>query len=123
MAGSDALQGGVGARTVGQVLDPGHGVVAAFGDDVGGAELAGELLAWTVGALGDDPLGADGGRGQDADGAVADDGDGHVGLHVGGDGGEPAGAHHIGQRQQAGDHLGGGMVWGGDEGAVGERDA
>ncbi len=41
---ADAFEDGVGADAVGEVLDMGHAVVAAFGDDVGGAELAGELL-------------------------------------------------------------------------------
>ena len=46
-------------EAVGEVLDPGDAVVAAFRDDVRCAELTGELLAWLVAAHGDDPLGAE----------------------------------------------------------------
>jgi hypothetical protein len=101
-------------------------IVTAFGDDVGGAELAGQLLSWLVSAHGDDPRGAHPGSGQHTeqpDGAVTDDGDGHSRLHVGGDGGEPAGPHHIRQGEQAGDEGVVRLAGGGDEGAVGERDA
>ena len=55
------------------------GLVAAHLDDVGGAELAGDLLARRVARHGDDPLGAHPRGGEDAaqaDGAVADDHDG-----------------------------------------------
>ena len=101
-------------------------LVAALGDDVGGAELQGELLARLVAAHRDDPLGAQLLGGQDAeqaDRAVADDGDGLAGPHLGGDGAEPAGAQHVGGGEQARDQVVGRDVRGGDEGAVGERDA
>jgi hypothetical protein len=85
-----------------------------------------ELLPWLVTAHGDDPLGAHPGGGEhteQADRAVADDGDGHPWLHVGGDGGELAGAHHGRQGQQARDQLVGWLARGGHQGALGQRDA
>ena len=57
------------------------------------------------------------------DRAVADDRDRLAGPGLGGDGGEPAGAEHVGGGQQRGDQVGVGLPGGGDEGAVGERDA
>ena len=101
-------------------------VVAAFFDDVGRAELAGESLPVGVAAHRDDPLGAELLGGEDAeqaDGAVADDGDRLAGTGFGGDGGEPAGAEHVGCREQRRDEVGVGLPGRGDEGAVGERDA
>ena len=82
-----------------------HALVAALLDDVGGAELAGQLLAVGVAAHRDDPLGAELLGGEDAeqaDRAVADDRDGLAGAGLGGDGGEPAGAEHVGGGQQDG---------------------
>jgi hypothetical protein len=35
---------------------------------------------------------------------------------------EPAGAEHVGGREQTRDQIVGGEVWGGDEGAFGKRD-
>ena len=104
LGGADALQDGVGADAVGQVLDAGDAFLAALGDDVGGAELQGELLPGLVAAHGDDPLGAQFLRGDDAaqaDRAVTDDHGGRAGLDLGGEGGVPAGAHHVGDGQQA----------------------
>ena len=60
---------------------------------------------------------------QEADGAVADDGDGLARADLGGDGGEPAGAEHVGGGEVVRDEVGGGDLGGGDEGAVGEGDA
>ena len=57
----------------------GDALVAALGDDVGGAELEGQLLAGFVAAHRDDALGAEllgGEHAEEADGAVADDGHG-----------------------------------------------
>ena len=85
------------------VLDLLDTVVAALGDDVGGAELAGQPLPGFVPAHRDDPLGAEllGGQdGEQADCAVADDRDGLAGAGFGGDGGEPAGAEHVGGGQK-----------------------
>ena len=101
-------------------------LVAAFLDDVGGAELAGQGLAVGVAAHGDDALGAELAGGEDAeqpDGAVTDDGDGLAGSDLGGDGGEPAGAEDVGGGQQAGDQVVVRHAGGGDEGAVGVGDA
>ena len=109
----------------GQLLDPRDALVAALGDDVGGAELAGELLAGLVAAHGDDPLGAEllgGEHAEQPDRAVADDGDGLAGAGLGGDGAEPAGAEHVGGGEQARDEVVRRGLRGGDEGAVGQRD-
>jgi hypothetical protein len=54
----DAFQHGVGADAGGEVLDPGHALRTALGDDVGGAELDRQLLPGRVPAHGDDPPGA-----------------------------------------------------------------
>ena len=80
--------------------------------------------AWRLN--GDDPLGAELLGGQDAeqpDRAVADDRDGLAGAGLGGDGGEPAGAEHVGGGHQRRDQVGVRAARGGDQGAVGERDA
>jgi hypothetical protein len=45
----------VSAETVGQVLDPGHALVAAFGDDIGSPELKRQLLPRLVPTHRDDP--------------------------------------------------------------------
>ena len=67
--GADGLDDRVRAEPAGELLDPGHAVVAALLDDVGGAELAGERLPVGVAAEGDDPLGAELLGGEDADAA------------------------------------------------------
>ena len=126
LAGADGFDDRVDAEAVGEVLDAGDAVVAAFLDDVGGAELACQALAWFVAAHDDDPLGAElagGKHPEQADGAVTDHGDGLAGPDLGGDSTEPAGAQHVRRRQVAGDQIGRREVGGGDEGAVGERDA
>jgi len=116
------FQHGVGADAAGHVLNARHTVIATLSDDVGGAEVAGQLLPWLVAAHGDDPLGAQPGGGQhteQADCTIADNCDGHTGLHVRGDGGEPAGAHHVRRGQQARNELLGGRLGRGHQGAVG----
>ena len=60
---------------------------------------------------------------QQADRAVADDGDGLARAGFGGDGTEPAGAEHVGGGQEVGDQIVGRHLRGGDQGAVGKRDA
>src|SRR6478752_1936130 len=45
LSGADALQDRVGTDPAGQLLDPGDTFLTALGDDVGGAELARQLLA------------------------------------------------------------------------------
>ena len=85
-----------------------------------------ELLAGLVAAHRDDPLGAEllgGEHAEQPDRAVADDRDGLARAGLGGDGAEPAGAQHVGGGEQARDQVVGRDVRGGDEGAVGERDA
>jgi hypothetical protein len=75
---SDALQDGVGANPVRQLLDASDALVTALGDDVGRAEVAGKFLPHVVTAHHDDPLGAHLlGRedGEQTDRAVSDDGD------------------------------------------------
>src|ERR671913_138557 len=126
LLGTDGLDDRVGAEADGELLDPGDAVVAALGDDVAGAELAGQRLAVGVAAEGDDALGAELLRGEDAeesDRAVTDDRDRLAGAGLGGLGGEPTGAEHVGGRHQGGDEIRFGQAGGGDKGAVGERDA
>lgn len=125
LLGADALQDGVGADATGEFLDAGDAFVAAFGDDVGGAELGRELLPRRVAAHRDDACGAQFLGGDDpgqADRPVTDDDHRGAGLDLGGDGRVPACAHDVGQRQQAGDQVVGRLVGGGDQGAVGRRD-
>jgi hypothetical protein len=90
----DALRKAARRCGAAEVLDAGHAFVAAFGDDVGGAERGSQPLARLMAGHGDDALGAEfaGGRhGGEADGSVADDGDGATRLHAaGGDGPQPA---------------------------------
>jgi hypothetical protein len=126
LLGADDLDDRMRAEPVGQVLDARHPLGAALDDDVGGAELPGQLLPRLVAAHRDDPLGTELLRREDAeqaDGTVADHPDGPARAGVRCDGGEPAGAQHIGGREQAGDQVVGGQAGGGDEGSVGQRDA
>ena len=105
---ADALQHRVRTDAVGQILDAGDAFVTALGHDVGRAELAGELLPRRVTAHRDDPLGTHlPGREhtEEADRAVTDDRDRPARLHVGRIGGEPAGAHDVGEREQARDEV------------------
>src|SRR3954447_4178041 len=79
LLGADGLDDRVRAQAVGELLDLGYSLVAAGGDDVGRAELPGQLLPGLVPAEGDDPLGTQllgGEHAEQADGAVTDDGDG-----------------------------------------------
>ena len=65
--GADFLDHAVRAQAAGQLLDLLDTGVAAFGDDVSGAELPRESLPVGVAAERDDPLGAELPRGQDFD--------------------------------------------------------
>ena len=99
-------------------------VVAAFGDDVGGAEIARQLLAGLVAAHRDDAFGAEllgGQHAAQAHRAVADHGHGLAGADVGRDGAEPPGAEDVGGGQEVRDEIGGRNLGGGDQGAVGQR--
>ena len=74
----------------------------------------------------DDSLGAHqlgGKHAEKTDRTVADDRDRRAGLHVRGVGGEPAGAHHVGDGQQARDQVVRGRSGRRHQSAVGERDA
>ena len=124
--GADRLDHRVRAEPIGQLLDPRHAFVAALGHDVGRAELAGKLLPRLVSAHRDDALGAQLLRGQhraQADRAVADDRDRLARARPRRVGAEPAGAQDVGGRQQARDQVVGWHLRGGDQGAVGQRDA
>ena len=93
-------------------------------DDVGGAELPGELLPRLVTAHRDDPLRAELLRGQhteQADRAVANHRNRLPRSGLSGDGPEPAGAQHIGERQKVRDQVVGRDVGRRDQGAVGQR--
>ncbi len=108
------------------LLDASNTLIAAFGDDVGGAEVPGEVLAVFVAAERDDPFRAEFTGSQyaeQADGSVADDGDGLAGSCLGGDGREPAGAEHVRGGEQRWHVLVVGDLGRRDEGAVGQRDA
>src|SRR6185369_16734221 len=75
---ADAFEDGVRALAAGQFADLRDALLAAFGDDVGRAELAAEVRPCLVASHEDDPLGAEALRGEDggeADRAVADHGD------------------------------------------------
>ena len=90
------------AEAVGQLLDSGHAFGTAFGDDVGGAELAGELLAGLVATQGDDLLRAELLGREDpeqADRAVPDDSDSLARSGRGGDGAKPTSAEHVRGRE------------------------
>ena len=105
---ADALQHRVGSDPLGQLLDAGDALVATLDDDVGRPELAGELLPRLVAAHGDDPLRPHLLRRQhrqQAHRTVADDRDGGPRPHVGRVGREPAGAQHVGGRQEARDQV------------------
>ena len=88
---------------VGQLSHALDGLVAAFADDVRGAELLGESDPGGMVAQQNDLLRAKAARGDDAaeaDGPVADDGNDLPGAHLGGEGRMVPGTHHVGERQQ-----------------------
>jgi len=123
---ADCLDHRVCAEPAREFLDPRHALVPSLLDDVGRAELEGELLSWFVAAHGDDPFRAEvvrGQHGEQADGAITDHGNGLAGAGLGGDSTEPAGAEHVGGGEEARDKLRRRQVGGGHEGAVGERNA
>src|SRR5437588_2161251 len=124
--GPHRLDDGVGAEAAGEVLDPGCAFVATLLDDVGSAEFERQLLSWLMAAHDDDPLPAEvpgSQHGKKSDCAVADDGDGLARRDLGRHGCEPAGSQDIGGGEEARDEVVGRHLWGGDKGAVGERDA
>ena len=123
---ADAFDDGIRAHALGQVLDTRDTFFAALGDDVGRAELAREFLAGLVAAHRHDAFRTHLLRGEHAeqtDGAVTDHGNGRAGLHVRGVCRKPAGAHHVRQRQQAWNEVGGRHLASRDQRPVGERHA
>ncbi len=89
LLGADRLDDGVRALAAGEFTHGLDGGLPAFGDDVGGAEGAGDVGADLVAAEGDDALGAEPLGGQhraQADGSVADDGDRGAGPGARGEG-------------------------------------
>jgi len=52
LLGTDRFQRAVDTEPAGELLDASHALIAALGDDVGGAVLEGELLAGLVTAHG-----------------------------------------------------------------------
>src|SRR5215203_2620276 len=123
---ADGLDDRVRAEPVGELLDPCRALVAALGHDLGRAELPGEPLAGLVAAHRDDPLRAEligGEHREQPHGAVADHRHRLAWSGLGSHGTKPAGAEHVGGRQQAGDHLLRRHPRRRYEGAVGERDA
>ena len=114
------------AEAVGELSDLRRALVAAFFDDVGGTEFAGEVLPVDVTAHGDDRLRSHLLGGEDShqsDSAVADDGDRLTGTLLGGICGEPPGAEHIGCGQQRRDEIVIRLPRRGDQGAVGMGNA
>ena len=100
--------------------------VAAFGDDVGGAEFTRELLTVGVSTHGDDAFGTKlfgCHHPEQSDRTVTDDNDCLAGPGLGGDGAEPAGAQHIGGGQQARNQVGRRQLRCGHQCFVGQRDA
>src|SRR5437899_10374863 len=123
---ADTLQHGVGAESVGQLLDTGDARVTPLGADVCRAELACEFLSGRVTAHRDDPPGAHLLRREDREKthrAVADHQRRHARLDGRGVRVNPARAHDVRERQQARDEVVRRKPWGGDQGAVRERDA
>jgi hypothetical protein len=97
-----ALKYGVHTDTAGQVTDALDRLLAALADDVGGAELSGELGALGVAAHDDDlldPQSLGGDHAAQPDGAVADDGHGLSRANLRDNGCVVAGAHHIREGQ------------------------
>jgi hypothetical protein len=100
---ADALQHRVDALAAGEFVDALDRVLAALGDDVGGAVLAGERDAVGVAAHDDDLLGAEalgGDHRARADGAVADDRGALARRDLGDDRGVMPGAQDVGEREQ-----------------------
>jgi hypothetical protein len=126
LLGPDGFDHAVRPEPSGEFLDLPGSLIAAFGDDVCGAELAGQRLPVGMARHRDDALGTQllgGQHPHQPNGAIADHGDGLAGSDLGGVGSEPAGSEHVGGGQQRRDQI---LVWlprGSDEGAVGVWDA
>src|SRR5829696_7955975 len=123
---ADGLHDRVRAEPAGELLDPCRALLAALGHDLTRAELPGEPLAGLVPAHRDDPLRAEllgGEHREQADGTVANDRHRLAWSGLGRHSAKPAGAEHVGGREQAGDHVLRRQARRCYEGAVGERDA
>jgi len=124
--GAHALQHGVGADAMHQLLDAGHALVTALADDVGRAKFASELLPRLVRTHRDDPLSPHLlGRKhtEQADRTITHDDNGGSRRHIRRVGGEPAGAHHVRKRQKVSHKVGCRYLRRSDQGAISERDA
>ena len=107
LGGTDAFEHGIGTGA-GEFHDARDRRVITLGHDVGGAEFAGNGGTVLVAAHGDNPSGAQEFGGQhaaQADRAIAEYDSGITRLDFGADSRVVAGAHHIGQGQQVGEHL------------------
>src|SRR5437763_2628982 len=114
------------AEPVGQILDPRCALVAAFFDDVGGAELERHLLARLVSAHDHDSLCAEPisrEHAEEPDGSVADDCDALSRCDLSRDGSEPAGSQDVRGGEETRYEILGRDVRSGDKGAVSERDS
>ena len=121
-----ALEHGIGADAARELLDLLDSSIAAFGHDVRRTEFTRELLPRGMPAHRDDPLGAHllgGEHPEQADRAVADHDHRRTGLDLGGIGGKPASAEHVGSGQQARDELLRRQLSRRDKRPIGERDA
>src|SRR5438067_2133180 len=125
-AGANCLDYRVRAEPVGQILDPRCALVAAFLDDVGGAELERHLLPRLVAAHDHESLCAEPTsreHAEEPDGSVADDCDALSRCDLRRDRSEPAGSQDVGGGEETRYEVVGRDVGGGDEGAVSERDS
>jgi hypothetical protein len=110
LGGADAFERGVDANASGEVEHRLAGILTAPFDDVGGAELTGDVLALRVAAQGDDALCAKPPGRQhsaQANGAIPDHRHRIAFLHPGADRGVMPGRHHIGQGEQRPERLSG----------------
>src|SRR5437588_12130061 len=126
LAGAHCLDYRVRAEPVGQILDPRCALVAAFLDDVGGAELERHLLPRLVAAHDHDSLCAEPAsreHAEEPDGSVADDRDALSRCDLSRDRSEPAGSQDVRGGEQTRYEVVGRDAGGGDERAVSERDA
>ena len=139
LGGTDAFEHGIGTGA-GEFHDARDRRVITLGDDVGSAEFAGDGGTVLVAAHGDDASGAQQFRRQhtaQAHRAIAEYDGGVSGLDFGADSRMVAGAHHVGEGQQIGEHLVGEVLRAGrrtgniagserlghvDDGSVGMRD-
>src|SRR5271166_4861398 len=126
LIGANALQHGIRTDVPGELLDPGHTLIATLGDNVGRAELEGEVLPCLMAAHRDDPPGAHllcRENTHQSDGAITHDRNCRAGLHTPGIRRVPAGSEHVACRKQARDQVVIGQLGRCDQRSVGERHA